>query len=298
MPTPDPAAVFPPAIRVLGDFVMRPGSGLPERVIPDCELLYFPEGTDAVYTVGGREFALDRPCFVVTRPGEVHSYRYGTQRPTRHLFIHFGMRTAGEASLPLLRAGGPSVVPCDGELPEAMMKQILGIAYARPERLQQRGGPLLLALLTEIQGLAEEEPTEQQAAPLPPQVARAFSAIEAEAATALTVEGLAKRVGWTPEHLTRSFVRHLGFTPKEAMIRQRIERACQLLLIGNKSVKEIAFAVGFADENYFSRVFKSVKAVTATEYRAKHFHPKYADAAPVVQREPLYPLNRVFFGED
>ncbi|MBB6734272.1 helix-turn-helix domain-containing protein [Cohnella zeiphila] len=300
MPNVDANAVFPPVIRVLGDFVMKPGSGLGERDIPDCELLYFPEGTESVYQVGGREFSLDRPCFVVTRPGEVHSYRYDKQRPTRHLFVHFRPRPLdeAEAALPLLHPDGPSVVPYDGDFLASLMKQILGIAYARPERLQQRGGPLLLSLLTEIQALAEDEPPERPAAPLPPQVVQALDAIGTDAGNAMTVDGLAKKVGWSPEHLSRSFVRHLGMTPKEAIIRQRIERACQMLLTGNKSVKEVAFTAGFADENYFSRVFKSVKTVTATEYRAKHYHPKYVDTVPAVQQESLYPPNRVFFGKE
>ncbi|RKP46749.1 AraC family transcriptional regulator [Cohnella endophytica] len=292
------SAIRLPSIRVLGDFVKKAGTGLAERDIPDYELLYFPDGNGSVYRVGERDFYLDQPCFVVTRPGEIHSYRYDSQHPTRHLFIHFWLRAFPVSSLPLLQPEGPSVIPYEGELLASMMRQIMTIAHLKPDKLQERGSLLLLTLLAEIQSLADEdEPNPAEAQRLPPQVQKALDTIDLSLSDNLTVDGLARMVGWTPEHLSRSFVRHLGMTPKETIARRRIDRACQLLLYGQMSVKEIAYAVGFGDENYFCRVFKSSKAITATEYRAKHYNPRFGDLAPAGEGESLYPANRVFFGE-
>ncbi|WP_260410642.1 helix-turn-helix domain-containing protein [Cohnella xylanilytica] len=291
------SALSLPAIHVLGDFVMKPGSGLAEREIPDYELLFFPEGTGTVYRIGGREHVLRQPCFIVTRPGETHSYRYDRQEPTRHLFVHFGLRGLPPATLPLLLPDGPSVIPYEGEFLVTLMKRILVTAHVSPERLQERGGLLLLTLLAEIHGLCEDGPKSREAVKLPPQIEKALSVIDQAIPAPISVEELAQEAGWTPEHLSRSFVRHLGVTPKEAITRRRIELACQLLLHSQRSVKEIAFEVGFADQNYFSRVFKATKAVTATEYRNKNYHPRYADLASVTGGESLYPPNRVFFGE-
>jgi len=286
-----------PAIHVLGDFVKKQGTGLRQREIPDYELLYFPEGTDSVYRVGDREYALTQPSFVVTRPGETHSYRYDANRPTRHLFVHFWPNDPPESRLPVLLQNGPSVIPYQGELLYALLRQILAIAHLKPDRLQDRGGLLLLSLLSEIDALSADEPSDRETNRLPPQLAMALDLIEQSLSAPLSVDFLAKRVGWTPEHLSRSFVRHLGATTKETIKRRRIDRACQLLLYGQKSVKEIAFEVGFADENYFCRVFKATKAVTATGYRAKYYNPRYVDLAPVSDGDSLYPSNRVFFGK-
>lgn len=291
------SAIHLPSIRVLGDFVKKPGTGLGERDIPDYELLYFPEGTGTVYRVGEREFTLSQPCFIITRPGEIHSYHYDMQHPTRHLFIHFWLRSFPASSLPVLLPEGPSVIPYEGDLLVAIMKQIMAIAHLKPERLQERGSLLLLALLSEIHSLVVDEPMLEETKRLPPQVVKVLDAIDMSLSAPLTVEGLAKQAGWTPEHLSRSFARHLGLSPKETIVRRRIDRACQLLLYGQKSIKEIAFEVGFADENYFCRVFKTTKAITATEYRAKHYNPRNGDLAPVIDGESLYPSNRVFYGE-
>jgi AraC family transcriptional regulator len=286
-----------PSIRVLGDFVMKPGTGLNERDITDYELLYFPEGTESLYRAGEREYTLNQPSFIITRPGERHSYRYDMQKPTRHLFIHFWLRTFPAASFPMLLPEGPSVIPYEGEFLASLMKQIMVIAHLMPERLQERGSLLLLTLLSEIHYLKVDEPMSGEAKRLPPQIMKALDAIDISLSSPLTVEGLARQVGWTAEHLSRSFARYLGCSTKEMIVRKRIDRACQLLLYGHMSVKEIAFEVGFTDENYFCRVFKTMKAITATEYRSKHYHPRYGDLAPVMDGESLYPSNRVFFGK-
>ncbi len=289
------AALNLPSIRVLGDFVKKQGTGLEEREIPDYEVLYFPEATSSVYRVGDREHSLSKPCFVLTRPGEVHSYRYDPQKPTRHLFIHFWLKALPDDLLNVLLPEGPSVVPYQGELLFSLMKQINAIAYLKPENLQDRGSLLLLSLLSEIDALAANESPETER--LPPQLSKALSVIDGHLASPLTVDDLARRVGWSPEHLSRSFSRYLGMTPKETIVRKKIDRACQLLLYGQKSVKEIAFEVGFADENYFCRVFKATKAITATDYRAKYYKPKYEDLAPANDEDASYPFNRVFFGD-
>ncbi len=56
--------------------------------------------------------------------------------------------------------------------------------------------------------------------------------------------------------LQRAFHERFGMSPKAYLCKLRINRAMELLLSQNQSVKEIAFACGFFDEKYFSRAFK------------------------------------------
>ena len=56
--------------------------------------------------------------------------------------------------------------------------------------------------------------------------------------------------------LQRAFMKHLEMSPKQYLIRLRMNRALELLAKNELSVKEIAFACGFKDEKYFSRAFK------------------------------------------
>ena len=51
---------------------------------------------------------------------------------------------------------------------------------------------------------------------------------------------------------------------------ERIEKACSLLLHTDMTSSMIADAVGFADTNYFLRVFKKIKGMSALCYRKKY----------------------------
>lgn len=50
----------------------------------------------------------------------------------------------------------------------------------------------------------------------------------------------------------------------------RVQKAVERLISTNESVTNIAFAVGFQDLNYFSRIFKSVMGVSPTDIRRKY----------------------------
>ncbi len=54
----------------------------------------------------------------------------------------------------------------------------------------------------------------------------------------------------------------------------RVQKAVEKLISTNDSVTNIAFAVGFQDLNYFSRIFKSVMGVSPTDVRKKYREDK------------------------
>lgn len=286
-----------PVIHIAGDVVKKPGTGLGPRILGDYELLFFPDGSGNVYKVEDEVYVLREPSFIITRPGERHLYEYDPYQPARHLFLHFGFERNPSMTpdLAILKQGGPSCVSEGNELLVGMMKQILYITYSMPDRTQQRGSTLLLALLHEINGLVADSPLASPENRIPPQLVKALDYIEKHLHEPLSVETLAQTAGWTHEHFSRSFVRHLGRTPRDAIIHSRIDRACQMLLYEEQSVKDVAYAVGFTDENYFSRVFKSVKGITATQYRKKYYNPIYKDLIPVSTGDSLYPPNRILY---
>lgn len=61
----------------------------------------------------------------------------------------------------------------------------------------------------------------------------------------------------------REFVK---IPPNEFILKKKIRYACELI-INDYSVKESAFAVGFKDESYFSKVFKKITGLLPTEYK-------------------------------
>lgn len=69
----------------------------------------------------------------------------------------------------------------------------------------------------------------------------------------------------------RTFTEEVGMPPMEYLAAFRIATACELLAKhGELSIEEVANSVGYADQGYFSRVFKKIKGMTPTEYAARY----------------------------
>ena len=70
--------------------------------------------------------------------------------------------------------------------------------------------------------------------------------------------------------LARDFQRQTGQTVRQAIRAAIIQRARDALVSSERSVKEIAFSLGFADEFYFSRFFRNQTGQAPASWRAKH----------------------------
>ena len=69
--------------------------------------------------------------------------------------------------------------------------------------------------------------------------------------------------------LQRAFVRRLGMSPMQYVIRLRMNKAVQLLVERRLPVKEVAYLCGFSDEKYFSRAFKKAYGYPPSALRTK-----------------------------
>ena len=58
-----------------------------------------------------------------------------------------------------------------------------------------------------------------------------------------------------------------GMSPIDYLTAARINRACYLLKNSSNNINEIAYAVGYSDPKYFSRVFKRTKGITPTQFK-------------------------------
>lgn len=85
--------------------------------------------------------------------------------------------------------------------------------------------------------------------------------------TAISLGTLASTACMSKAYLIRMFRLGFGQTPIEYINRRRVEKAQLLLLTTDMPVKEIAYTLGFADNSYFSRIFKKHTGHTPTNYR-------------------------------
>jgi AraC-like DNA-binding protein len=64
----------------------------------------------------------------------------------------------------------------------------------------------------------------------------------------------------------RNFINEFGLPPNKLILNEKIKYAKTLMNSDNIKIKEICFASGFSDPNYFSRQFKKLEGITPGEY--------------------------------
>ena len=84
---------------------------------------------------------------------------------------------------------------------------------------------------------------------------------------ALSVRSLSTALGVHRSTLTRLVARHCGMPPQEYLTGFRLQIAMQMLHESAVSIKEIAEATGFSDQNYFGKVFLKRLGKTPTQMR-------------------------------
>ncbi|GKX66672.1 AraC family transcriptional regulator [Inconstantimicrobium mannanitabidum] len=88
----------------------------------------------------------------------------------------------------------------------------------------------------------------------------------------ITLNELSNSAQLSPTYLSRVFKDNTGYSIIEFFNKMKIDKAKELIIDGNKKVKEVANEVGFSDEFYFSRIFKKMEGISPTEFYSKNVH--------------------------
>lgn len=85
--------------------------------------------------------------------------------------------------------------------------------------------------------------------------------------TQLSLDEVAGAVNVSGKYLSRIFPEEMGMGFNDYLTKIRLDASEKLLAETNLPVKEIAQAVGYLDEKYYSKLFKKVKGIKPTEYQ-------------------------------
>lgn len=83
----------------------------------------------------------------------------------------------------------------------------------------------------------------------------------------ISLDDVSREVDISPYYFSKLFKDDTGENFIDYLTNIRIEKAKELLLNKELSIKEIGIKVGYSDPNYFSRIFKKCINKTPTEYR-------------------------------
>jgi AraC family transcriptional regulator, regulatory protein of adaptative response / methylphosphotriester-DNA alkyltransferase methyltransferase len=92
--------------------------------------------------------------------------------------------------------------------------------------------------------------------------------VEAEYASDLELDDIARRVASSRRQLQRAYAEIGNTTFREHLTRVRMERAADLLASGGLTVREVARRVGYRQPAQFAKAFRRAKGVAPSDYRA------------------------------
>lgn len=109
----------------------------------------------------------------------------------------------------------------------------------------------------------EEQPSNQ------PSARKILNYLKENYARQIKIEDIAKNNNISRNYLYTMFQKEFGVSPKEYLLSLRIEKAKDFLRDKscNLTVGQIAFATGFTDPLYFSRIFRKKTGITPQQYK-------------------------------
>ncbi len=85
----------------------------------------------------------------------------------------------------------------------------------------------------------------------------------------IKLDTLARIMNISTMYFSNYFKQVFNISPKQYILNKRLSEAQRLLLESEMSVKEIAYAVGFENESYFSEFFSKKVGISALKFRSR-----------------------------
>jgi AraC family L-rhamnose operon transcriptional activator RhaR len=160
------------------------------------------------------------------------------------------------------------------------IEQLDGLRQLRDQPLSRHRGDIVgrlsLYLSCVARTLGERDDLRGQTHPA---VLDAMRMMEADPARPWTLTDLAAALHLAPGYLVRLFKSATGLPPMAYLSRHRVELAGDRLLHTDLPINRIAESVGWPDQNYFARRFKSHYGLSASTYRQRFNSPRLSPSA-------------------
>lgn len=188
-------------------------------------------------------FGPDRPFDYIKQPN----------RDMEYYWVHFTGYHAGrmlkECGIPVNQIVSPGIhlELCEG------FRSLFSAFLTRDSLFEIETAQRLCAILVQL-GRALSGHSED-AAPTDPRIRQALGVIHENVGRPLSVEQLAEESHMSVSHFRSVFRRITGFSPQEYITLSKLNYACLLLRQTDLSIREVGEASGYADPQYFSRIF-------------------------------------------
>ena len=230
----------------------------------DHYLIHFVASGSGILRCNQQEYTVGAGELFIILPSQVASYQADDTNPWRYNWVGFNGTDARRlVKMTGLSRQQPVLRSSDPELTSTLLRRIADAADNTAAADAEMAGCLYLFLAHLIRMNQQNTATN----PRQTYVAGALRYIQYNYANDIGVTDIARHVGISRSQLYRAFLQDFGVSPHDYLQTYRINEACSLLHDPAYSVAEVAGSVGFNDPLYFSRVFKSIKGTTPSQYQ-------------------------------
>lgn len=242
------------------------------------QILYLTRGSGEVL-IDHAKACFTAPCLIIVPAQTVHGFDFSedvdgpvvtaAQRPLESM-----MGLAGPELLASLRK--PAVIALDEVSGHAESLMPLFLAIEREAQIQAASQVtagmalltslcILIARLTHVNDAAASKSNSRKSV----QIEKFRSMVDENFKKHLPIGDYAEQLGITPGQLSRLCREVLGVSSLDIINARMIHEAQRVLVYTGNSVKQLAYALGFADETYFCRFFRKHTGLSPREFRAK-----------------------------
>ena len=259
------SAYCPVKAQNAGLFISRGSAMHPTRVIESHELIFVKQGELDMWEEEAA-FHLEPGQTLHLWPGREHGSTKPMPLGLKFYWIHFEVESHSDEFAPTIKVPQIAQISQPERL-ERLFRTFLddqetGVLHPYSANL------LTMLILIEVTEAVEQAP----AAPGDLNVAAtwAHTYIRMNYDHPITAGKVAEALGYNADYLGRVYREVYGSTLTEAIHRYRINRACNYLLDSSLTIEQIAQKCGFADPDYFRRVFHRYMQISPGDYRREY----------------------------
>ncbi|AFA50093.1 AraC family transcriptional regulator [Acetobacterium woodii] len=246
------------------------------RTLQHHEMIFVCEGNSHI-VIGENRYSIKKGMLFYIPPGVQQTIEPRTQNPEHYMTIHFsGSRMVlGPDGIWKYRENiqtlqQPSAQEITDYIPvKELFEKLLDTWNDKGPSYEFISGTLLRQLLILV---SQNNKMQSKNYAISLKISQIIEYMRQNTNRKITLEELSGIVGLSTFYLSRTFKEVTGYPVIAYFNKMKIDKAKELLIEGNKKVKDVAYELGYTNEFYFSRIFKRIEGLSPKEFYSKNVY--------------------------
>ena len=234
-------------------------------IFPYFSLVYVASGEGNYIDLEGNDYPLAAGSVFMRLPGISHTSTVVDADKWREYYLDCDQALFDQlVTQGFLNKSQPVYQQPPTEALTQRFEEMLGALRDAPEQAMPRLQARFLSLMAD---LTSEEDKEAQLTPMQKRIVKSCQDFDQLFANRLDLQAYCKEQGWHYEHFRKEFKKQMGISPRDYLIRRRMDHACRLLRSSPLRISQIADQLGYPSQYAFSNQFHQNFGVYPKHFR-------------------------------